>query len=455
MSEPRHGAPRARRTAVLAGSPSVQIRVVSRLGRKESKHGRTGSREPPPLPRRRGGRGHRGRARPGRAGRGADAATHAKPLPADIFIDHGLNKETRLETLRGYLTPASHFFVRNHAPTPVVDLRTWRLRVEGNARRAAAGISFDELLRLPSRSVICYVECAGNGRGFFKEFMGKVASGTQWRLGAIGVAEWTGVPLGAILELARVKRDTPRDPLNVLVEEPRRRQGQPADVAREGARGRHADRLRHERRAHPGGPRRARARHRARLGRHQQHQVGGAHRGAGARSTCPRPRAPTSWRGPTTPARRRSGSRRIKSAVALPWGGTLPAGRQRLRGFAWSPVGRIAASRSSLDRGATWTPTALREPNIPRAWVTVGPRVGRAAGRPHHHDARHRRPGQHAAGEHAVERAGLRLQRAGAAPGAGGLTGRPGRLVIRSGRVANRSIPPDDGPAGPWSRPWR
>ena len=139
-------------------------------------------------------------------------ATHAKPLPADVFIDHGLNKETRLETLRGYLTPASHFFVRNHAPTPVVDPRTWRLRVEGSALERPLDISFDELLRLPSRSVICYVECAGNGRGFFKEFMGKVASGTQWRLGAIGVAEWTGVPLGAILELARLKRDTPEIP---------------------------------------------------------------------------------------------------------------------------------------------------------------------------------------------------------------------------------------------------
>lgn len=66
--------------------------------------------------------------------------------------------------------------------------------------------------------MIAFVECAGNGRGFFNEFMGKVASGTQWRLGAIGVAERTGVPLGAVLELARVRRDTPRDILNVLVE---------------------------------------------------------------------------------------------------------------------------------------------------------------------------------------------------------------------------------------------
>ena len=55
--------------------------------------------------------------------------------------------------------------------------------------------------------------------------------------------------------------------------------------------------------------------------------------------------------------------------MALPWGGTVPAGRQRLRGFAWSPVGRITRVEASFDRGATWTATALTEPNIPRAWV--------------------------------------------------------------------------------------
>ena len=43
-----------------------------------------------------------------------------KPLPTEV-IDHGLNQETRLETLHGYLTPSSHFFVRNHSATPVLD----------------------------------------------------------------------------------------------------------------------------------------------------------------------------------------------------------------------------------------------------------------------------------------------------------------------------------------------
>lgn len=59
----------------------------------------------------------------------------------------------------------------------------------------------------------------------------------------------------------------------------------------------------------------------------------------------------------------------IKSAVALPWGATLPAGRQRVRGFAWSPTARISRVEVSLDRGAIWQPAELREPSIPRAWA--------------------------------------------------------------------------------------
>ena len=34
---------------------------------------------------------------------------------------------------------------------------------------------------------------------------GQEASGTQWKLGGIGVAEWTGVPLREVLERAGVK----------------------------------------------------------------------------------------------------------------------------------------------------------------------------------------------------------------------------------------------------------
>ena len=73
--------------------------------------------------------------------------------------------------------------------------------------------------------------------------------------------------------------------------------------------------------------------------------------------------------GPDYPSKVVLREQTIKSAVALPWPATLAAGPHRLRGFAWSPVGRIGRVDVSLDRGATWQPAELREPNIPRAWT--------------------------------------------------------------------------------------
>ncbi|HTU17148.1 MAG TPA: molybdopterin-dependent oxidoreductase [Gemmataceae bacterium] len=110
------------------------------------------------------------------------------------------NSETPLESIQGWVTPNSLFFVRNHFETPVIDLPSWRLRVEGCVERLAEW-TWEQLLALPQRSVFATVECAGNGRSFLQQ---KVA-GVQWGAGAIGHAEWTGVPLYRILEQAGVR----------------------------------------------------------------------------------------------------------------------------------------------------------------------------------------------------------------------------------------------------------
>ena len=294
---------------------------------------------------------------------------HAKPVPADIFIDHGINQETRLETLRGYLTPTSHFFIRHHATPPSLDTRTWRLRVEGNGVERPLELGFDDLLRLPSRSVISFVECAGNGRGFFKELMGKVASGTQWRLGAIGVAEWTGVPLGAVLELARVRRDTPRDILNVLVEGlDSVKVNRPMSLAKALE---DDTLLAYAMNGEPVPPDHGfpvRAIVPGWVGISNVKWVG---RVEVRDSTIDVPTTTKTYvlDGPDYPSKVVLRLQTLKSAVALPWGATLAAGRQRVRGFAWSPVGRITRVEWSLDRGTTWAPAALREPNLARAWV--------------------------------------------------------------------------------------
>src|SRR5262249_49811328 len=56
-------------------------------------------------------------------------------------------------------------------------------------------------LKLPSRTIPALLECAGNGRAFLVPR----ARGVAWQLGAVGTAEWTGVPLSAILDRAGVR----------------------------------------------------------------------------------------------------------------------------------------------------------------------------------------------------------------------------------------------------------
>ena len=102
------------------------------------------------------------------------------------------NSETPLESLRSWVTPNRLFFVRNHFDVPALELTDWRLDVGGCVAKAKAW-TWEELTALPERTVFATVECAGNGRSFLKPHV----HGVQWGAGAIGHAEWTGVPLSA------------------------------------------------------------------------------------------------------------------------------------------------------------------------------------------------------------------------------------------------------------------
>ncbi len=83
---------------------------------------------------------------------------------------------------------------------PRLEAATWRLRVEGAVERPLT-FTYEELLRLPSRTVPATLECAGNGR----VFLAPAVSGAQWELGGVSTAEWTGVPLAALLERAGIR----------------------------------------------------------------------------------------------------------------------------------------------------------------------------------------------------------------------------------------------------------
>lgn len=128
------------------------------------------------------------------------------PTPDDLFLDKGsgADYETRLSSLHDYLTPNDRFFIRSHSPTPEIDVRRWRLAIDGSGVKRPVALSYADLLALPQTKVTRVIECAGNGRRFFKDQFGGEAEGDQWGFGAIGCAEWTGVKLRHLLDLAGV-----------------------------------------------------------------------------------------------------------------------------------------------------------------------------------------------------------------------------------------------------------
>ncbi len=110
------------------------------------------------------------------------------------------NLEFPFHTLDGFLVSNDRFYVRNHFPMPRLETATWRLRVEGAVTRPL-DLTYDQLRELPNRSVTAALECAGNSRAMNVPPL----RGVGWQQGAVGNAEWTGVPLVAVLERAGIR----------------------------------------------------------------------------------------------------------------------------------------------------------------------------------------------------------------------------------------------------------
>jgi len=112
------------------------------------------------------------------------------------------NLEAPFDRIDSYLTPTELFYIRSHFPTPDLDGASYRLRIDGAVRYPFA-LSYEELRRMGSETRVATLECAGNSR----VFLVPQVQGAQWELGAVSNAEWTGVPLRALLERAGLAED--------------------------------------------------------------------------------------------------------------------------------------------------------------------------------------------------------------------------------------------------------
>jgi DMSO/TMAO reductase YedYZ molybdopterin-dependent catalytic subunit len=125
--------------------------------------------------------------------------------------------ETPWEYFRHDLTPNDAFYVRWHLegiPTEV-DLRTWRLRIDGHVERPLE-LSMDDLRRMDTGSVVAVNQCSGNSRSLFSPRV----PGGQWLNGAMGNALWTGVRLADLLKRAGLRAGAAQVSIDGLDEPP-------------------------------------------------------------------------------------------------------------------------------------------------------------------------------------------------------------------------------------------
>ena len=297
----------------------------------------------------------------------AEAPLYDKdPAP---FIDHGGgNLETRLENMEALITPSQYFFVRNNSASLVVDAADWRLSIEGDAVANPLELTYDDILDLPSRTFISYLECAGNHRSMFDLVKGQAAKGTQWGTGAVSNGRWTGAALRDVL----VQADITDEAVSVLLI------GLDSDSPEKGFR----RVMSVEKAMDPD----------TLLAYSLNGEVLPKDHGFPLRALAPGwvGAASIKWLGRIVVSSEQLWTRNnttsytligdayppegeslgqpvtmqtIKSALALPRPAELAAGAQRIHGYAQSPSGPIAKVEWSLDSGTTWRGATVVEPS--------------------------------------------------------------------------------------------
>jgi DMSO/TMAO reductase YedYZ molybdopterin-dependent catalytic subunit len=124
------------------------------------------------------------------------------PSPARFIVrnQRPLDLESPAGALDSWLTSSRDFFVRSHFGEPAVGLFPWTVEVAGLVERPLS-LSLEDLKSSGEARVISVLQCAGNGRAYFRPNV----PGVSWERGAVGQAEWIGVRLADVLRRAGIK----------------------------------------------------------------------------------------------------------------------------------------------------------------------------------------------------------------------------------------------------------
>ena len=283
---------------------------------------------------------------------------HVKRRRTDVLV----NKQnwsdwsmTPLQSQLGIVTPNGLFFERHHAGIPDINPDQHTLVIHGMVKQPLK-FSMSDLMRYPSVSKFYFLECSGNG---LTDWTKAASTTVQQSHGLLACAQWTGMPVSALLEEAGVDpagkwvlfegadgashaRSVPMDKVlaDTLIvwgqngERLRPEQGYPLRVLIPGWEGNVSVKwLR-----------------RIKVGDQPWHL-----RSETARYSDPMPDG--KWR-------QFSFVMECKSVITRPSGGMqLPGpGSYEIEGFAWSGNGTIKAVDVTVDGGKTWVEARLEDP---------------------------------------------------------------------------------------------
>lgn len=268
---------------------------------------------------------------------------------------------TPLEESEGIITPSALHFERHHAGVPSIDPERHELLIHGLVERPLR-LTMADLRRMPSVSVIRFIECSGNSRSEWS----KPAPTAQLSHGMASCSEWTGVPLSLVLEEAGLKPEA-KWMICEGADACRMARSLPIEKILDDcllAYGQNGEALRPEQ----GYPLRLltpgyEGNVNVKWLRVLKATAGPSH----ARDETSK----YTDLMPDGSARQFTFDMDAKSVITTPSGGQkLPGpGFLEIRGLAWSGRGRIEKVEVSTDGGSSWQEAELQEPRLPKAFT--------------------------------------------------------------------------------------
>ncbi|XP_043268763.1 sulfite oxidase, mitochondrial isoform X2 [Venturia canescens] len=106
--------------------------------------------------------------------------------------------------VENFYTPTDLFYVRNHLPVPVVDIKDYELEIaiEDDTKRV---LDISAIKKYPKYTITTAIMCGGNRRSEMAE--AKPLKGLSWGVGAVGNASWSGARLCDVLEGLNINED--------------------------------------------------------------------------------------------------------------------------------------------------------------------------------------------------------------------------------------------------------